>query len=281
MNDSTMCRLQRRSAEAVALILFLLISGLLRGLHAQTGPRSPYLFELPLDAANYDISSLHSATALQLEIKHARAAQLLEHFESVGVSARQSAADTLRIELNRQQVLSSERVQDRHRQASFVLDFDEPIVTAELDKIRRSRVIEQAGVDGVRRWVDEKIRTKSYRRGFDIASQVLASAEGDCTEHAVLLATLSRGLELPARVVIGVVVVGLHGGVAAFGHAWTEIYQNDRWQLVDATTVAEESSAFYIPLGELGNEGPGYAMDLLRITMTYPEQIRMLDVISR
>ncbi len=60
------------------------------------------------------------------------------------------------------------------------------------------------------------------------ALQVLEMREGDCNEHAVLLAALSRAVGLPARVVAGAVY--LDG--AFFYHAWCEVWLN-RWVSID------------------------------------------------
>ena len=59
------------------------------------------------------------------------------------------------------------------------------------------------------------------------------SREGDCTEHAVLLAALARACGIPARVAIGLVYVDQAGG---FGyHMWTEMYLSGHWIPLDAT----------------------------------------------
>ncbi len=273
--NNTSCDLQRRGVLSFGLLsAFALTSALPAVVYAREDNHYRYLFELPITAASFDKESLESASTLRLELQHARPDRLVRQLESLGLDASQVRADALHVVVARQQVLHNNRTQARHRQPSFVLDYDQPIVDAELTALRRNKA---AGIDALRDRVANRITTKSYQRSFDIASRVLATGEGDCTEHAVLLATLSRGLDLPARVIIGVVVLGLDSGVAAFGHAWTEIYQEGRWHLVDATSVGDDPSAFYLPVGELSNEGPGYAMDLLRITMNYPAHVRLLD----
>jgi hypothetical protein len=60
------------------------------------------------------------------------------------------------------------------------------------------------------------------------ALQVLDMGEGDCNEHAVLLAALSRAAGLPARVVAGAVY--MNG--AFLYHAWCEVWL-DRWVSID------------------------------------------------
>lgn len=60
------------------------------------------------------------------------------------------------------------------------------------------------------------------------ALQVLDMGEGDCNEHAVLLAALGRAAGLPTRVVAGTVY--LDG--AFYYHAWCEVWL-DRWVSID------------------------------------------------
>lgn len=61
------------------------------------------------------------------------------------------------------------------------------------------------------------------------ALQVLETGEGDCNEHAVLLAALARAVGLPARVVAGVV----YANDAFQYHAWNEVWLDGRWISVD------------------------------------------------
>lgn len=83
------------------------------------------------------------------------------------------------------------------------------------------------------RLVNESITTKSFSTAFATAAEVAKSKEGDCTEHAVLLAALARARGIPARVAIGLVYVESMQG---FGyHMWTEVYVDGRWVALDAT----------------------------------------------
>jgi hypothetical protein len=50
-----------------------------------------------------------------------------------------------------------------------------------------------------------RISKPGFPQAFDTAADVIESGEGDCTEHAVLLAALARARGIPARVAIGLV----------------------------------------------------------------------------
>jgi hypothetical protein len=82
-------------------------------------------------------------------------------------------------------------------------------------------------------WVHEGIVVKSFSQGFATAADVVRSREGDCTEHAVLLAALCRARDIPARVVVGLVYSPRDHGFAF--HMWDEVWVHDRWVPLDAT----------------------------------------------
>jgi transglutaminase-like putative cysteine protease len=92
-----------------------------------------------------------------------------------------------------------------------------------------------------RRFVHGYIRTKDLTVAFGTASEVARTAEGDCTEHAVLLAALLRADGIPSRVVSGLIYADQFAGQRGiFGyHMWTqallEIDGHPRWVDLDAT----------------------------------------------
>lgn len=83
------------------------------------------------------------------------------------------------------------------------------------------------------RHVRRTIVSRNFSTALASAAEVAETREGDCTEHAVLLAALCRARDIPARVAFGLVYVE---AAAAFGyHMWTEAYIGDRWIPLDAT----------------------------------------------
>ncbi len=141
-----------------------------------------------------------------------------------------------------------------HRRASFLVDFDRPEVAPFREEVARrgGTPNDQELASLVNSWIDHKTLT----RGIDIASRVAAHREGDCTEHAVLLAAAARLAGRAARVVFGVALVPIEGRLRAFGHAWVEIHDGRTWRTVDATPLP--AGVRYLPLGVVANEGPGY-----------------------
>jgi hypothetical protein len=119
------------------------------------------------------------------------------------------------------------------------------------------------------------ITDKNYSKGIELAHQTLNSRSGDCTEHAILLTALLRLQKIPARVILGIVI--LESAKLAYMHAWTE-YQDlgdGHFKLLDAT----RSSSFghhYIPLYAIENESMSYAKDFLKALNLRLEKIRVL-----
>jgi hypothetical protein len=90
--------------------------------------------------------------------------------------------------------------------------------------------------DILRRFVTDYVTTKSLNIGFGTASEVCRSKEGDCSEHAVLLAALGRLNGIPSRVAVGVVYVPRLGSRSdVFGyHMWTQFLIDGEWIDLDA-----------------------------------------------
>jgi len=77
------------------------------------------------------------------------------------------------------------------------------------------------------------IDQKNYSHAFATARDVLESRQGDCTEHAVLLAALCRARDIPTRIAVGLVYVP--GDSPGYGyHMWNEVWIGDRWIGLDA-----------------------------------------------
>lgn len=69
-------------------------------------------------------------------------------------------------------------------------------------------------------FVYQHVDAKALDRGYAPALSTLDSRRGDCTEHSVLLSALLRSIQIPTRLVDGVVV----GGGRAGYHEWVEVF---------------------------------------------------------
>lgn len=81
--------------------------------------------------------------------------------------------------------------------------------------------------------VRDYVHSKGFSQAIASASDVVRSREGDCTEHAVLLAALCRAKGIPARVAIGLVYYAPAQGFAY--HMWNEVWIADGWVPIDST----------------------------------------------
>jgi len=91
---------------------------------------------------------------------------------------------------------------------------------------------------------------KVYGASHDRASDVLASGEGDCTEHTVLLVALARSLGIPARELHGLVYARYGDGQdALYWHAWAEIRSAGEWIPLDPTFGQPVADATHVALG--------------------------------
>lgn len=125
----------------------------------------------------------------------------------------------------------------------------------ESDPWRRAQLMET--------WVHDRILKKDFSTGFATAAEVAKNLEGDCTEHAVLLAALARAAGIPSRVAAGMLYVD---SLQAFGgHMWTEVFVKDRWIPLDAVMGLGFVDATHIKITDSSLEGVDAMMSLMPI----------------
>ena len=111
--------------------------------------------------------------------------------------------------------------------------------------------------------VKKSIRLKNYSTAMATAAEVAQSLEGDCTEHAMLLAALCRARNIPARVAIGLVYYPSASGFAY--HMWTEAWIKDRWIPLDATLGLGGIGAAHLKLADSSLQGTSAYAELLPV----------------
>ena len=110
----------------------------------------------------------------------------------------------------------------------------------------------QQRMQALENFVRGHITTKSLRIGYASALETARRREGDCTEHAVLLAALARASGIPAKVVTGLVysrTFGRHRRVFV-PHAWVIAWAGGRWQGYDAALPAFGSGHLGLAVGD-------------------------------
>jgi hypothetical protein len=157
------------------------------------------------------------------------------------------------------------------RKPSFVVDYSLEVFQPIRKEIVAAYGVRPGDADLVE-FVNRYIEKKSYTRGFDVASRVVERREGDCTEHAVLLVSLMRMFKIPAKMVMGIKMIGVGDGYVAVGHAWVEYIHEGKWRAADPT-LAIPVDQTYIPVGALENEEMDFGMDLISLLQKLPYRI--------
>ena len=96
------------------------------------------------------------------------------------------------------------------------------------------------------------IREKNLGVGYASALEVVRHPEGDCTEHAVLVAALGRAIGIATRVVDGLAYApGFAGKERVFvPHAWAQAWVDGRWQSFDAALAGFDAGHIALSIGD-------------------------------
>ena len=133
-------------------------------------------------------------------------------------------------------------------QGTRFLQTDDANVLALADQVSNDITDPAAIAVRLEKIVHESLTNKNFSTALASAAEVAASREGDCTEHAVLLAALLRVKKIPSRIAVGLVYVQSLNGFG--GHMWTEAFLGGRWVPLDATLGQGGTGAAHIKLAE-------------------------------
>jgi hypothetical protein len=111
-----------------------------------------------------------------------------------------------------------------------------PEVIAMAQLASRQAKTDAARMRALETYVSGYISDKNLGVGYASALQVVRDPQGDCTEHAVLLAALGRSLGIATRVVDGLAYSPRFAGSehVFVPHAWMQAWIDGRWQSFDA-----------------------------------------------
>ena len=203
------------------------------------------LFSAMLVKPDKPIETPERLTRLVVRLSMADGSPLAVQFESAGyqrVLKRDAASVTL--EISPTLTKTEETDLTRYLAASTYLDSaDERIVNAAKQAVRlekdpwtKARLLRAA--------VFQLVEEKSFGVAMATASEVIGTKEGDCTEHAVLLAAMARAVGVPSRVAVGLIYVK---GVFGY-HMWTQVYVDGAWRDVDGVLPGRDFDAAHIRL---------------------------------
>ena len=260
--------MRRTSRIAATFAAALLAAG-----HASADQDTPYLATITIERAAGMHGKLATSMSSTLHVNDPAATSgTLSQLDGLDVVS--TGADTVRIR-SQPRPTFRDPPGAQQLQSTWVVDYDEAAIRHLVQQLAARYGATPTPAE-LERFVFEHVHNKSYSRSFDLASRVAATGEGDCTEHAVLLAALARATGHAARVVVGNLILERDDGLFAFGHAWTEIHDGEAWQIHDGTLpedVPAYRQARYIPLGRLTDEGPAYFLSLVTAMSAMPVRI--------
>jgi hypothetical protein len=160
--------------------------------------------------------------------------------------------------------------------ANSILQIDDPRVQQMTREAKGAATEPRQIALALERYVNRAVGEKNFSQGFATAAEVARSREGDCTEHAVLLAALLRACGIGSRVAIGLVYVERAGG---FGyHMWTEAYLDGQWVPLDAMMGKGGTSAAYLKLADSSLAGASAYGSFLAVAGVLGNlKVRVLD----
>ena len=170
--------------------------------------------------------------------------------------------------------------------ADVPAEYVDPNALVQSDDAEVVRLAEQAAAGAsepwevatrIERWVFENLADKNFTRAFESAAEVARDLEGDCTEHAVLVAALARARKVPSRVAVGLVY--MERGQAFAYHMWTEVFVRDTWVPVDGTLGRGGIGAAHIKLSSSSLAGLDVAEQFLQVLQVLGKtSIKVVDV---
>jgi tetratricopeptide (TPR) repeat protein len=95
-------------------------------------------------------------------------------------------------------------------------------------------------------YVSALLPDKKHTFSMANALTTLERGAGDCTEHAVLFASLMRAAGIPTRLVAGMQLT--RGGMWGY-HMWNEYWNGNTWKSIDSSTMTYRPGALYVALG--------------------------------
>lgn len=117
--------------------------------------------------------------------------------------------------------------------SNVYLQPNDPKILATAREVTREATSDWEKATCLETWVDENMANQDFTIGFAPSNEIIESKQGDCTEHAVLLAALCRAVGIPSKVAMGLVWLE---GPKAFGyHMWTEVFVDGDWHPIDGT----------------------------------------------
>lgn len=189
-------------------------------------------YDRTMARSNIPLPDPRGISALTLRIRHLKPDLGWPDLEGPGQRIMEKSSSTMLLQLRRQEMESgktNDKPDESCLRPNALIQSDDPEV------LRIAREL-TANVEGdfekarrLHNWVNRNVK---FDLGIALApaSEVVRNRRGTCVAYAVLLAALERAAGLPSRVIMGFAYAnGIWGG-----HAWTEVYLDQRWIALDS-----------------------------------------------
>ena len=113
------------------------------------------------------------------------------------------------------------------------LNIHAPEITNKSAELVRNRKSNAGKIKAIFDWVTREIKYTGYQPQNLGALHTLKTRKGDCTEFSYLTVALLRTAGIPARIAVGFVATDTNHLKAKDLHNWVEVYQDNRWQILD------------------------------------------------
>lgn len=157
----------------------------------------------------------------------------------------------------------SQNDEAKYLNPSAFLQTNDPLVQGHARKGTKGTTTQWDRALRLEKYVHDNLTEKNFSTALASAAEVAKRMEGDCTEHAVLLAALLRVVKIPSRIAVGLVYAESQQALA--GHMWTEAYFGDQWIPLDATIGEGGIGAAHIKLADaaMDDDSPAPVMTFL------------------
>jgi len=156
------------------------------------------------------------------------------------------------LEITTRSADSTEEVNALYREPSAWVQSDNVLITDLAKRATKGAKTDIERMQKAEGFVREYIFGKSLSVGYASALEVATTRQGDCTEHALLLAAIARASGIPARVATGIAYVDHFSGRehVFVPHAWVEAYVDGRWQGYDAALSRFDAGHIALAVGD-------------------------------
>ncbi|MBA62099.1 MAG: hypothetical protein CMJ76_07000 [Planctomycetaceae bacterium] len=169
-------------------------------------------------------------------------------------SVRKNGKDEVVLEISNDAVnldLDDEAPAEEYLDSGPLIESDYAPLQAKAEELTKELESDTEKLKAIQNFVYEHMDEKNYSKAMASAVDAFESGEGDCTEHACLLAAMARSAGLPSRLVSGLVAVPDGALTRCYFHMWNEVYLDGRWVSVDTTRpTAKEKWSRYIKIAD-------------------------------